>query len=55
MKISPFEKSTVSNIKDLVLMLISVQYFHDLNLSVISGIGLLICLVSSALFTLPYL
>lgn len=33
MKISPFEKATVSNIKDLILTLISVYYFKDFILS----------------------
>jgi len=55
MKISPFEKSTVSNIKDLILMLISVFYFNDLGLNYISGLGIVICLISSALFSLPFL
>jgi hypothetical protein len=55
MKISPFEKSTVSNIKDLILMLISVFYFHDIGLNLISGLGVVICISSSALFSLPYI
>lgn len=29
MKISPFEKASVSNIKDLLLTLVSIQYFKD--------------------------
>jgi hypothetical protein len=55
MKISPFEKSTVSNIKDLILTLISVFYFNDIGLNLISGLGIVICLSSSALFSLPFL
>jgi hypothetical protein len=55
MKISPFEKSTVSNIKDLILMLISVFYYGDFSLTVVSGFGLILCLIFSALFSLPYL
>lgn len=55
MKISPFEKSTVSNIKDLALMIISVSYFHDFSITGISGTGILLCLISSILFSLPFL
>ena len=55
MKISPFEKSTVTNMKDLVLTLISVYYFHDFLISWISGIGVVVCLVASGLFTIPYI
>lgn len=55
MKISPFEKSTVSNIKDLILMLISVFVYHDFSITPISGVGLILCLIFSALFSLPYL
>lgn len=29
MRISPFEKASVSNIKDLVLTLVSIYYFQD--------------------------
>lgn len=54
MKISPFEKSTVSNIKDLVLVLISVMYYNDFALTPISSIGMILCLISSALFSVPY-
>lgn len=36
MKISPFEKATVSNIKDILLTFISVYYFKDFILSLIS-------------------
>ena len=36
MKISPFEKATVSNIKDILLTFISVYYFKDFILGVIS-------------------
>jgi hypothetical protein len=36
MKISPFEKATVSNIKDILLTFISVYYFKDFLLSLIS-------------------
>lgn len=50
MKISPFEKSTVSNIKDLLLTLISVYYLQEFALTYISSTGLFLCLVSSAIF-----
>lgn len=55
MKISPFEKSTVSNIKDLILMVISVVYLHDYSINTVSGLGIILCLISSALFSMPYL
>lgn len=55
MKISPFEKSTVSNIKDLILMVISVYYYHDLLITWLSGTGIVICLTASALFSIPFL
>jgi hypothetical protein len=54
MKISPFDKWIVSNIKDLILMLISVSYFRDLHLTPISGIGLCLCLCSSVIFSIPF-
>lgn len=47
MKISPFEKATVSNIKDIVLTFISVYYFKDFLLSLISEVGILLCLSAS--------
>lgn len=47
MKISPFEKATVSNIKDIVLTFISVYYFKDFILSLISEVGILLCLSAS--------
>ena len=55
MMISPFEKSTVSNIKDLILMLLSVYYFKDFLITWISGSGIAICLVASALFSIPFI
>lgn len=55
MKISPFEKSTVSNIKDLILMVISVVYLHDYTITAVSGVGIILCLISSALFSMPFL
>lgn len=36
MKISPFEKASVSNIKDLILTLISIKYFKDVSMNPIS-------------------
>lgn len=50
MKISPFEKSTVSNIKDLLLTLISVYYLREFAMTYISSTGLILCLVSSGVF-----
>ena len=32
MKISPFEKAIVSNIKDLILVVISVEWFYDFKI-----------------------
>jgi hypothetical protein len=55
MKISPFEKSIVANIKDLILMVISVVYLHDYTITPISGFGIVLCLICSALFSVPYL
>lgn len=45
----------MSNIKDLVLVIISVLYYHDFALAPISSIGMILCLISSALFSVPYL
>ena len=50
MKISPFEKSTVSNIKDVLLTLISVFLLREFILTPISTLGLVLCLISSAIF-----
>jgi hypothetical protein len=47
MKISPFEKATVSNTKDILLTFISVYYFKDFLLSLISEVGILLCLPAS--------
>lgn len=51
MKISPFEKATVSNIKDILLTFISVYYFKDFILSLISEVGILFCLSASIVFS----
>lgn len=51
MKISPFEKATVSNIKDIVLAFISVYYFKDFVLSLLSESGILFCLTASVAFS----
>lgn len=51
MKISPFEKATVSNIKDIVLTFISVYYFKDFILSLISETGIVCCLAASVVFS----
>jgi hypothetical protein len=51
MKISPFEKATVSNIKDILLTFISVYYFKDFILSLISETGIAFCLSASIVFS----
>lgn len=51
MKISPFEKATVSNIKDIALTFISVYYFKDFVLSLISETGIFFCLTASVVFS----
>ena len=55
MKISPFEKATVANIKDIVLTMISVLYFKDLLLTPLSETGILICLIASVTFSIKLL
>ncbi len=52
MKISPFEKASVSNIKDLVLTLISIKYFKDVSLNPISESGIFFCLSASIIFSI---
>ena len=52
MKISPFEKASVSNIKDLVLTLISIKYFKDINLNPVSESGIVFCLSASLIFSI---
>jgi hypothetical protein len=51
MKISPFEKASVSNIKDLVLTIISIKYFQDFILTAFSEIGIVFCLSASVIFS----
>jgi len=51
MKISPFEKASVSNIKDLVLTIISINYFKDFVLTTFSEVGILFCLSASIIFS----
>lgn len=55
MKISPFEKASVSNVKDLILTLVSIRYFKDVTLNPLSDMGIILCLTSSLIFsvTLP--
>ena len=55
MKISPFEKAIVSNIKDLILVLISIEWFLDFSITILSGTGMILCLMGSAIFSTPYL
>lgn len=55
MWISPFEKATVSNIKDLLILAISVQFFHEMELVGMNEAGIFLCLVGSGLFSLPAL
>jgi len=52
MKISPFEKASVSNIKDLLLTIASIQYFKDFEMTLLSEIGIFFCLSSSVVFSL---
>ena len=52
MKISPFEKASVSNIKDLVLTLVSIKYFRDINLTPVSESGIVFCLSASLIFSI---
>jgi hypothetical protein len=51
MKISPFEKASVSNIKDLVLTIISINYFKDFVLTTFSEVGIFFCLSASIIFS----
>ena len=51
MKISPFEKASVSNIKDLILTVISIQYFKDFEMTLFSELGLMLCLSASVIFS----
>ncbi len=55
MKISPFEKAIVSNIKDLILVLISVEWLYDFSITIVSGTGIILCLMGSAIFSVSYL
>ena len=55
MKISPFEKAIVSNIKDLILAIISVEWLLDFEITIISGFGIVICLAGSFIFSIPVL
>lgn len=51
MRISPFEKASVSNIKDLVLTLISIYYFQDFIMTGFSEVGIFFCLSASVVFS----
>jgi hypothetical protein len=51
MRISPFEKASVSNIKDLVLTIVSIKYFQDFILTGFSEVGIFFCLSASILFS----
>ena len=51
MKISPFEKASVSNIKDLVLTIISIHYFADFAMNGLSEVGIVLCLTASMVFS----
>ena len=53
MIISPFEKATVSNVKDLFILMISVKLFHEMELISMNEIGIILCLIGSAMFSLP--
>lgn len=55
MKISPFEKAIVSNIKDLILVIVSVEWLFDFKITMVSGIGIGLCLVGSLIFSVPVL
>jgi hypothetical protein len=52
MKISPFEKASVSNIKDLILTLISIKYFKDVSMNPVSELGIFCCLTASVMFSI---
>ena len=52
MKISPFEKASVSNIKDLILTVVSIYYFKDFEITLLSEIGVIFCLSASMAFSL---
>ena len=52
MKISPFEKASVSNIKDLILTLLSLKYFQEFAFNFISEVGIFFCLTSSIIFSI---
>ncbi len=52
MKISPFEKASVSNIKDLILTVVSIYYFKDFDMTLVSEIGVIFCLSASMAFSL---
>lgn len=53
MKISPFYKATVSNLKDVIILFASVEYFGDFKLSTENVIGLLFVFVASLIYSLP--
>ena len=55
MKISPFSKAIISNIKDMILVLISVLWLYDFSVNFISGSGIVLCLTGSTIFAIPYL
>lgn len=55
MKISPFEKTVVSNMKDLILVIISIEWLTDFGVTWISGSGILLCLSGSTIFSIPVL
>ncbi len=51
MKISPFEKASVSNIKDLILTIVSIKYFKDFEITLLSEMGVFFCLSASIVFS----
>jgi hypothetical protein len=53
MKISPFSKAIISNIKDMILVLISVLWLYDFSVNFISGSGIVLCLTGSTIFAIP--
>jgi len=55
MKISPFQKAIVSTIKDLILVLISVEWLYDFHMTILSGTGIILCLMGSTIFSVPNL
>jgi hypothetical protein len=55
MKISPFSKAIISNIKDMILVMISVLWLFDFTANLISATGIALCLIGSTIFALPYL